>query len=267
MIPSFLIRRIALLIILFAADGVLPAEEPATDAPPATTDEALLRSLLGEDESNMPDDDSPTGNADDDPMKPAAQPEPVSEKAAASLDPDAAERLLTGLKNAEENLADGDTGESTRTAQSDVIAELSRLIEEAQQQSESASGDESGQEASGSPRPQPTGATPSQPMPTGRNGDPTPAGAAGVSNGPPERNREENAEESSERVREESTPENSIRDFRSGLVRDVWGHLPERMRDQLLNVGPDRYLPEYDALVREYFESLARPQPPPERSP
>lgn len=265
--PSFLTHRIVVLAVLLAAGGVIPAQEPATEVPPATTDEALLRSLLGEDESNSPNDDSPPGNADDAGVEPAGQPEPSSEKAAPSLAPEAAQRLLAGLESAEKNLADGETGEPTRTAQSEVIAELSRLIEESQQrQSESAPGNESGQEASGSPRPQPSGAP--QPMPTGQNGDAMPAGTAGVPNGPPQRNRDENAEESSDRVREEGSPENSIRDFRSGLVRDVWGHLPERLRDQMLNVGPDRYLPEYDALVREYFESLARPpQSPPVRRP
>lgn len=41
------------------------------------------------------------------------------------------------------------------------------------------------------------------------------------------------------------------------VVKDVWGHLPPHLRDQLLNVYGEKYLPKYEDLVRRYYEVLA----------
>lgn len=41
------------------------------------------------------------------------------------------------------------------------------------------------------------------------------------------------------------------------VVKDVWGHLPPHLRDQLLNVYGEKYLPKYEELVRKYYEVLA----------
>ena len=41
------------------------------------------------------------------------------------------------------------------------------------------------------------------------------------------------------------------------LTKDVWGHLPPHLREQLLNVYSEKYLPKYEELVRQYYEALA----------
>lgn len=46
---------------------------------------------------------------------------------------------------------------------------------------------------------------------------------------------------------------------RQDSFSDVWGHLPERVRDRLMNLKGDRYLPKYDDLIRRYYESLTQP--------
>ncbi|MBX3424146.1 MAG: hypothetical protein KF688_00575 [Pirellulales bacterium] len=43
------------------------------------------------------------------------------------------------------------------------------------------------------------------------------------------------------------------------LVRDVWGHLPERQRDELLQPLREEFLPEYAAEIEAYFRALAEP--------
>ena len=46
---------------------------------------------------------------------------------------------------------------------------------------------------------------------------------------------------------------------RRALVDEVWGHLPPAMRERLLNVGSEKLLPQYEDLIRRYYESLADP--------
>jgi hypothetical protein len=45
----------------------------------------------------------------------------------------------------------------------------------------------------------------------------------------------------------------------SNLIRDIWGGLPERQREELLQPLSDEFLPEYAEDIEEYFRSLARP--------
>ncbi|VAX41897.1 hypothetical protein MNBD_PLANCTO02-2703 [hydrothermal vent metagenome] len=44
---------------------------------------------------------------------------------------------------------------------------------------------------------------------------------------------------------------------RKVLEKNVWGHLPATLRKKLLNIYSEKYLPQYDDVVRKYFESLA----------
>ncbi|RIK75274.1 MAG: hypothetical protein DCC67_15525 [Planctomycetota bacterium] len=41
------------------------------------------------------------------------------------------------------------------------------------------------------------------------------------------------------------------------LVRDLWGHLPARQRDELLQPLAEQFLPQYAAEIEAYFEALA----------
>lgn len=46
------------------------------------------------------------------------------------------------------------------------------------------------------------------------------------------------------------------------VLQQVWGHLPERLRERVLNISADKYLPQYEGLIRRYFESLAEKRNP-----
>jgi hypothetical protein len=41
------------------------------------------------------------------------------------------------------------------------------------------------------------------------------------------------------------------------LATSVWGHLPARQRDRMQSRFSERFLPQYDRLVRQYYEALA----------
>lgn len=43
----------------------------------------------------------------------------------------------------------------------------------------------------------------------------------------------------------------------NGYIKDAWGHLPPAVRQQLLNVYTEKFLPKYEEQVRRYYEALA----------
>jgi hypothetical protein len=51
------------------------------------------------------------------------------------------------------------------------------------------------------------------------------------------------------------------------LVKDRWGRLPERQRDEILQPLSEEFVPEYAAETEAYFRALAEPQPPEENQP
>ncbi len=222
----------------------LTAEEPRV---PVSDDDRLFEKLLGDDPEPPERDRSDPNDA----VAPSVPAEPP-----AAVDPEAVGRIEEHLHKAERLLAGGTAGEPTRVAQRAVIDELSRLIEAAKRASASSPASEQGADGRQT-QPEGSGSPDTRPG----EGEASPGPAEGQPNGPPDRNRDGKAEESSDRLPERATHD-LIRDFRSDLVRDAWGHLPPRLREQLLNSRSDQYLPRYDGLVRRYFESLAQPDPP-----
>ena len=41
------------------------------------------------------------------------------------------------------------------------------------------------------------------------------------------------------------------------LEMDVWGHLPQHVREELLNTYGERMLPKYEHLVKQFYEALS----------
>jgi tRNA 2-selenouridine synthase SelU len=65
----------------------------------------------------------------------------------------------------------------------------------------------------------------------------------------PSRNAQENVN-AAQRARDEEAR-------REQMVKDVWGHLPPHLRDAMLQSFREKYLPQYEDLVRRYYEALA----------
>jgi hypothetical protein len=42
-----------------------------------------------------------------------------------------------------------------------------------------------------------------------------------------------------------------------GLATAAWGHLPPKVREQMRSAISEEFLPEYDELIRRYYEALA----------
>lgn len=41
------------------------------------------------------------------------------------------------------------------------------------------------------------------------------------------------------------------------LIQELWGHLPERDRQQVIQPTVETFLPKYELLITEYFKRLA----------
>jgi len=136
------------------------------------------------------------------------------------------------MQQAQSGFADGELTDETASLQKSINERLERLAQLARQQATQASTGQSRKTGSG-------------------------AGAstnAGDGQGAAERN--PNAAESSEAATgaDDSEPRTvTPRD----LATSVWGHLPARQRDRMRARFSERFLPQYDQLVREYYEALA----------
>lgn len=94
---------------------------------------------------------------------------------------------------------------------------------------------------------------------------------------PPQRQPEQPQQQTKEQQKQQQTPGGQPSDGKSSsererspekhkldaaareqLLRDIWGHLPEAIRNQLGNSFSEDYLPKYAAEVRKYYEELAK---------
>ena len=74
---------------------------------------------------------------------------------------------------------------------------------------------------------------------------------------PPADNRP--AKESTERLGKAEAHAANADEIR-GLMKDVWGQLPAREREQMLQSPPEQFLPKYELLLEKYYKRLADEQ-------
>lgn len=138
-------------------------------------------------------------------------------------------RIGKQMRMVQDRIGKQDISEETQTAQSDIVAELERLIEQAQkqnnQQNKGASGRGTGKAGVGDGQ-----ATPGAPQ------------------------------DSTDRVGKPRTETPQAADVRNLLER-IWGHLPEKTRDEMRNALSDQFLPKYERLIEEYYKRLAEERP------
>jgi hypothetical protein len=65
------------------------------------------------------------------------------------------------------------------------------------------------------------------------------------------------ARDSTDRLAKAGKTEVTTPEEMETLVKRVWGHLPDKVRDQMQNVGVENFLPKYEKLIEEYYKRLA----------
>jgi len=117
---------------------------------------------------------------------------------------------------------------------------------------------ENGSDSEKSPRPMGAG---QDPMPDDSGTDPTDpvAGDGGTTTEGPESDNPADRSSDEARQRENDRLVELQQAERDRLMKEVWGRLPPRIRQKLLNASDEQYLPEYEDRIREYFRRLSQP--------
>lgn len=197
-------------------------------------DDKLLEGLGGLDDELL------EGLEDDDEMPSDAGPDDEADGAHTGSDADPIVRLGRRMRQVETLIAGAKSDDKTQQLQQEIVGDLEKLIKELQRRQQQ-------QAASQSKRPQQT---------TGREKVEQPDAASGGGGNTPA---DAAARDSSEKLREEQARKARLAETQHQL-KDIWGQLPERMREQMEQGFGEQFLPKYALQIEEYFKSLIRQQ-------
>ncbi|MEK6237779.1 MAG: hypothetical protein N2C14_23970 [Planctomycetales bacterium] len=200
-------------------DDVVPAaDETAGKSEPQPAKDELDRSLLEE----LKTDAEPDGDS-----------HPFSQ-------------IARQMQRVESLISEGDAGDETQGVQREILGQLTELLKQAQKQCAQCQKPGQPQDSQQSRR----SSVPKPGQPKG--GQPKPQQDSQQDNQPKQ------GEEATDRV-EQADPEAAELDHEvTDLVRAVWGHLPEREREVLVQLFNEKYLPQYQQLIKQYYSRLAR---------
>lgn len=256
-------QAIAAATLALALVNTLRAEPPADAkkpaAPPAgSLDDELLKGLGGDPLDDVPKSKPaapPTKPPDAKPAikKPAENPlddellrdlgddsAPRRSPAGEDVGDDEISRLTRRMREVERLIRSRQTDEATQAEQKKILAEIETLIEQCSRQSSSSGGaskPQPGQTAQRGKVRQPGAPQPGQ----GRSAN-QPGSAP--------------ARDSVEGVRKDEKLPPDLGQL-SEQVKAVWGELPPRVRQQMLESATELALPKYELLIERYFKSLA----------
>jgi len=234
--PFAIISPLAVMLLLFAGEASTapaPKEPGKNDRGTATSGP----SREADSKENRADKERPE---EADKKSAASKDQPADEESPAAT----AARIVRGMQSARERISERKTGSDTQKLQQQVVNDLQSLIDVASrmQQSQPRQPDPSQSESQGSPQ----GSQEPQQAPS----------QADSGQGGPQRKQDDSGANSTEATGDSSRrPADDSR--RRQLLGEVWGHLPEALRQRLLNDLGEKTLPGYDDLVRRYFEALA----------
>ncbi len=146
--------------------------------------------------------------------------------------------LAKQMRQVEEWIAESKADRRTQKAQSQIIDDLAKLIEEAkrrQSQSSQSSGSKQQQTVKSGKVKQPGGKA--------QQGKPGQAAS-----------RQPRNSDDSLRNGEVLPPDLASR---GDLMKQSWGNLPQRVRDAIANASDGKFLPKYEILIEQYFQTLA----------
>jgi hypothetical protein len=164
----------------------------------------------------------------------------LGEASGGSAGPDSFFRELTELmQTAQQQLRAGNSREETQQLQQRVVEQLDQLIAAQEDQQQPSSSEQRRTDESES--------EPSESEASAEAGEDSGEETAGTEG--------QNGEEAASGRDRPPTPPGRSDD-------DVWGHLPERMRQQLQNAAGERFLPKYEDLIEAFYRRLAEDDSP-----
>jgi hypothetical protein len=223
----------------------------------------LLKDLIPNDAANSADSATPN-DAD-----------PAGQRSFGSSE-NPLEVIHMGMLTASKYLREGETGTNTQEVQNNVLLRLDELIDMSQKQAKkprSSSSRTSSQRSTKRSAPQEQKPQQRSDSSQQRSGEKNRSQGEQENNeesgeGAEKNNRENQENENGDQsdVDPNSTGRQASNASRSGkaalgdakaLQQGVWGHLPERIRQQMMSRMVERFLPEYEASIEEYFRKLS----------
>jgi len=235
-----------------AEDATLPEQDTGASAASESLDDELLRELE-EGPSSRPSASGGTVSrksksaeaepADELPEIDAELMRELDEASAQGEAADPLSRVGQTMREVEGRLSRSRAGEQTRELQTKIVSDLDQMIQEAlkrAQRSKSQSSSKSGQQ--GSQR-----SKVNQPQQQGQE-----QGGRG-------HQQEQPASDSTEQLGRDQVMRPDPGEVRD-VMKQLWGHLPEREREMMLNASIEQFLPKYELLIEQYFRRLAEEQ-------
>ena len=232
--------------------GPQKSEPPGPSRPQMTDD--LDRELFGDDvakppaagqerpEKPAPTAPKPVGPSKTDSLQPGtAKPPAAKQTPSASADdenPEEAIRQTVGaMRDAGARIGRADCGADTQQLQKQIAARLDAMLQQARKRCGACQGQAQGACNSASPS-------------SSGGGSPSTAAKSGNAATKAARNADPNAKPPASGGKMDPQE-------RLSLQKQLWGNLPERQRNMLLQLpAAEEFLPEYDTLIEDYFRGL-----------
>ncbi|MBX3412653.1 MAG: hypothetical protein KF708_08195 [Pirellulales bacterium] len=266
--------RIALLLLLGAllGGGVPAVVRAGSAAAPNAGDDAAADSLddelLKELEDTPPPSRKPASKAAPAAQPPASKPDDKDEAAPAGRETDPLDeelmrelgegeqeqageenrlgRVARTMREVENRLTRSKTDQETRELQTKIVSDLEQMIDEAMKQAKRSKSKSSSSGSSGEQQ--------------ARRSKPEQAQQENQQKQQGEPQDDRPASDSTERLRADRALRPDPGQVRERM-KHLWGHLPEREREMMLNASIEQFLPKYELLIEQYFRRLAEEQP------
>ena len=186
--------------------------------------------------------------------RPSADPAPAGPPAGEDVGQSPFGRIELGMEHARGLLRAGDTSGRAAGVQKQVISDLDELIRQAEKQcaqcKQGSSSGKQGKQQSQRSQPKPG-------QQAGKEAGKKPGEKKPGDSKPSDKNGSRQAAQQSTAAAGTGTGESSMARQPAELMKEVWGRLPQRLREQMLESSSDEFLPQYREQIEKYFERLA----------
>jgi hypothetical protein len=139
------------------------------------------------------------------------------------------QKLGREMLEVKQRIAAKDTAAGTQQKQKEIAEEIAKLIEQAQKKPQG------NQSQNGNQNKQGSGSTQS--------------GAEGSAQSKP-------GQESTQRLEQSEQTQAQMNEVKEALRR-IWGHLPEKEREEMIGALGEQFLPKYERLIEAFYKRLA----------
>ena len=167
----------------------------------------------------------------------------ASAPATSGSDEDAFTRISKRMREAERLIPQARAKTAAKKLQQEIVSDLDQLITELEKQCQKCQGEAS----SGGKHSQQKAQRQSQKQP----GQQKPGDGEHDSKNP--------ASDATEKLGKDEVRKADMEQMK-GLLKDLWGQLPAKAREQMLQSSPEQFLPKYELLIEDYYRKLAEKQ-------